>query len=49
MRLVSSRARSRPIIVTNKADNLSRGDMVIIWVFVGVRLRVIIRPAIMLP
>ena len=37
------------MIVTNKADNLSKGDMVIIWVFVGVRLRVMIRPAIMLP
>lgn len=49
MRLVSSRARRRPVIVTKRADNLSRGDMVIIWVLVGERLRVMIRPAMMLP
>lgn len=37
------------MIVTNRADSLSSGDIVMIWVFVGVRLRVMIRPAIMLP
>lgn len=49
VKFASSSARSRPIIVTKRADNLSRGAIVIIWVFVGGRLEVMIRPAIMLP
>lgn len=49
VRLDNSNARSKPIIVTKRADDFSRGVIVIIWVFVGGRLRVIIRPARILP
>lgn len=37
------------MIVTSSADNLSNGDMVIIWVFVGGKFVVMIRPARILP
>lgn len=45
----SSRAVSRPRMVTISALNFSEGCMVIMGVFRGVMLEVIIRPAIMLP
>lgn len=44
-----SRARTRPVIVTRRAANLSRGGMVMIGVFRGVMLEVIRSPAMMLP
>lgn len=45
----SSKARSKPRIVTTRAASLSRGGMVIIGVLRGTILEVIRRPAIMLP
>lgn len=45
----SSRAVSRPTIVTRRAAILSRGGIVITGVFRGTMLEVITRPAIMLP
>lgn len=45
----SSRARRRPRIETRRALSLSRGGIVIIGVLEGRRLRVINKPAIMLP
>lgn len=49
MRLVSSRAKSSPIIVTKRAESLRVSGIVKICVLVGVMLKVIIRPAKILP
>lgn len=49
VRDASSRASRRPVIVTAKAANLSRGGMVMIGVLRGRMLDVIRSPAIMLP
>lgn len=49
VRDASSRARTRPRIVTIRAANLSMGGMVIIGVLRGVIFEIIRRPATMLP
>lgn len=46
---VSAVAVKRPMIVTSRALSFSRGVIVITWVFVGRKLDVINRPAIILP
>lgn len=49
VRLASSRAKIRPRAVTKRAESFRRGLIVMICVFVGGRLEVIIRPAMILP
>ena len=49
VRFVRSMAVISPTIVTIRALSLSAGGMVMIGVFVGKKLDVMIRPAIMLP
>lgn len=49
MKFDSSSAKRRPIIVTRRADSLRVGGIVRICVLVGVMLRVMSRPARMLP
>lgn len=49
VRLASSMAVISPVMVTTSAASFRRGGIVIIWVFVGIKFEVIIRPAIILP
>lgn len=49
MRLVSSRAKRRPRIVTRRAESLRMGGIVKTCVLVSVMLEVIRRPARILP